>query len=595
MPSSIIRVTTAGSVDDGKSTLLAQLLLQTGALLSDQVDGVGQGSLADALDGLRSEREQGITIDVAHRFTDYDGVRFHFADSPGHVQYTRNMATACAGSHVLLLVVDAAQGPREQTIRHLEIAIKLGVSRIVVAVNKLDLLNYSQEAFSKVASEVESIIKTIKQRQAALELKFIPVSALTNENIARPGAKMKWHSGPTLLDAIKSPVSSTAITDTKEELALLQVQLVQRLESSRLYLGTVTQGSIQQGELLWHRNTKFTITSLYVSGVRQEFAFAGDQVAITVGGEFDIARGDILSAVPIEAHDLYDAELIWLGDKRARKNTNYIIKFGSATSSVQLTRIFSVNSSGTKLGEVSGIETNDLAQANILLGEQFFLQKFSGSHLLSSFVIIDPKDGQTLAVGTINHFLRRSENLKKQDFVVSSDMLREVTGNNPAAVWLTGLSGSGKSTLANKLSQELYRVSKPHFILDGDNLRLGLNRDLGFTDADRNENIRRTSEVARLMLDAGLIVIVAMISPSESDRELAKGIIGANRFKLVYLNTPLEVCELRDSKGLYRKARNGEIPNFTGVTAPYERPRAAVEVGPDMDIVPSEFLEMLGL
>jgi bifunctional enzyme CysN/CysC len=580
MPSEIFKITSAGSVDDGKSTILARLLLDTGSIYDDQLSkNFDPEKIADLLDGLESEREQGITIDVAHRFFDSKTRRYQIADSPGHEQYTRNMATACAGSDALLLVVDATSGLKPQSLHHLEIALRLGIRQIVFAVNKMDLVGFSKKAFEKIRRDVEDHIEARARHFENIEFQILPVSGLKGHNIVRASGKLSWFSGPTLLWALDSmKLADNSKSSIENEQALFQVQHIQRLPGGgRRLLGPIVRGVLKVGDELHSNGSVLTTAGLWSSGQAVKESAEGEQISIEVDKEADIRRGALLSSDRFRPHDQFEADLIWLSNEAGHKSRRYILKSGAKSSSASITRIHQLDlTKDSKSGEIQKVETNQIARANIALAEELDLRPFKHSRHLGSFVLIDPTNGQTAAVGTINFALRRSENVTKHDFQVSPAMLAELTGNNPKVIWFTGLSGAGKSTLANQLSQELFRLGKPHAALDGDNLRFGLNKDLGFIEEDRTENIRRTAETAKLMCDSGLIVLVSLVSPLEKDRRMAREIVDPARFYLVYVDTPLEVCEQRDPKGLYKKARAGEIPNFTGVTAPYEVPLEAI-------------------
>jgi bifunctional enzyme CysN/CysC len=595
MVSPIVRITTAGSVDDGKSTLLAQLLIQSGAVHDDLISDAVKDNYADLLDGLESEREQGITIDVAHRFADLNGQRFHFADSPGHIEYTRNMATACAGSQTLLLVVDVEKGPRDQTFRHLEIAMRLGVQKIIIAVNKMDLVNYDESRFSEVSCTImEHILRTDLSRPRPL-VEAIPVSGIEGTNIVSRGKELDWFKGPSVLDALK--IVASPFDSEEHQEPMFQVQIVQRPGvSGRRYLGPLLQGSLEAGDELWHGMDKVVVDDLRVSGETATKAHAGDQISIGINKEMDLGRGDVLSGSQWALTDQFDVTLIWLSSSKCRKNNRYAFKSGAASGNLTISRIFDDEPSENKpQSEIDSLDVNMIARANVLISKYVALRAFSDSHELASFVLIEPTDGQTVAVGTINSVLQPAKNIARQEYKIEAGSLGELTGNRPQVIWFTGLPGSGKSTLADQVSQELYRRRKPHCVLDGDNLRFGLNSDLGFTDSDRTENTRRTAEVAKLMSDSGLIVLVALVSPSAADRELARSIVGTDTFTLVYVNTPMSTCERRDPKGHYRRARLGELPGFTGVSAPYEMPFGAIEISTEATPDILDFISRLGI
>ena len=585
MPKEIFKITSAGSVDDGKSTILARLLLDTGSILVDQLSkNFDPNKIADLLDGLESEREQGITIDVAYRFFDSKNRRYQMADSPGHEQYTRNMATACAGSDALLLVVDSQTGLKHQTKHHLEIALRLGLREIIFAINKMDLVGYSKKAFEQIKNQIDQHVDSRSGHFENITQQVIPVSGLTGANIIKSSSRLSWFEGPTLMSAMDELTKP----DKQQRDALFQVQYIQRLSGGgRRYLGQVIAGEIQLGQKLTSNQKSFKLTKIFVSGEEATKAQTNDPISIEMDKELDINRGDVFSERTIAAHDQFEVDLIWLSEHKGQKSRKYILKSGSDESTVSISKINQISlETDQKTGERQTVDVNQIIRANITASKPLALEPFTSAPELGRFVLIDPVTGQTIAVGTVNFALRRSKNITKHDFKVTSEQHGEITGNKGQVIWFTGLSGSGKSTLANQLSFELYKESKPHFVLDGDNLRCGINKDLGFTEGDRTENIRRTAEIASLMADAGLIVLVAVISPFEQDRELARETIGESRFTLVFVDTPLEVCEQRDPKGLYKKARAGEIPNFTGIGSGFEPPKEALRAQSIIDLEP---------
>lgn len=572
MPKEIFKITSAGSVDDGKSTILARLLLDTGSIYDDQLSkSFDPSRLADLLDGLESEREQGITIDVAHRFFDSQTRRYQIADSPGHEQYTRNMATACAGSDALLLVVDAQEGPKPQTFHHLEIALRLGIRKIVFAVNKMDTVGYSKQIFTSISDGLEAHLQVRKRLGGQFEFQVIPLSGLKGHNVVRRSSKLSWFSGPTLLEALDG------LSSLEHEQAgtadVFQVQLVQRIPGGgRRYLGRELAGTIEKGTVFDSKIGSLEVKEVFRASTDQRRS-QHESISIELSREIDLDRGALLASALMDSHDQYEVDLIWLSQTFGQKGHLYLLKAGPMTALASITKIHTLDlETNLKNGEAQRIETNHIVRANINLNSELELQPFSQSLTLGSFILISQATGQTVAVGTVNHALRRSENLTRHEFDVSPTNHSGLTGNIPRVYWFTGLSGSGKSTIANQLSGALFEEGMPHAVLDGDNLRLGINRDLGFKLEDRTENIRRTAEIANLMCDAGLIVLVSLVSPMEADREMARQIIGSDRFELVFVDTPIEVCEERDPKGLYRKAREGEIPNFTGINSPFEKP-----------------------
>jgi bifunctional enzyme CysN/CysC len=593
MPLEIFKLATAGSVDDGKSSILARLLLDSENIFKDQIPkDFDPDRIADLLDGLESEREQGITIDVAHRFFDTDTRRYHLTDAPGHSQYTRNMATACAGSHAVLIVLDASQGIKEQTLLHMEIALRLGIRQFVFAINKMDLVRFSKKTYLEIDKVISEHMQARRSLFGEIEFLTIPLSAKKGDNVARKSRPLDWHKGPTLLEAIEG----LKVPRASEESVAFQIQLVQRIANGgRRYLGSLLSGQLSQGQILYCENQKFTLIDVMEASSFADLKQFPRGVSLKIDSDIDLSRGQFFTSEPELPVGQFEADLIWLSDDPGRKHQKYILKAGSAIVPCTVTKVSQITlETNKKSGEIQTIHANEIVRVNMSLAFKIALREYLCNPIRGRFVLIDPKSGGTVGVGTVNFELRRSENVVAQDFSVTPKMLEQLTGNKAQVLWLTGLSGSGKSTLANEISTRLFANNQPHFVLDGDNLRHGINRDLGFTPSDRTENIRRTAEVASLMVDAGLIVLVSMVSPMETDRNMARSIIGEERFTLVYLDTPLEICEKRDVKGLYRKAREGKIPNFTGINAPFETP-----INPEIVIRDSEgfdgILSLLGL
>lgn len=571
MPKEIFRVTSAGSVDDGKSTILARLLLDTGSIYDDQrAKRYDPNKIADLLDGLENEQSQGITIDVAHRFFESDIRRYHLADSPGHEQYTRNMATASTGSDALMLVVDVQSGLKPQTKHHLEIALRLGIKDVIFVINKMDLVKYSESKFVELSRDIEKFLSKRADIFSRFNRSIIPASGLTGANVVNKTKRLSWFTGKTLLETL----DSLELEERQATKTVINIQMVQRAANGgRRYLGRVLSGQVSKGQGLYYRDEVVTVEKLMQGGEDVTQADERSSISLEVGEELDIGRGQLLSTEKLERQDVFEADLIWLSDDRGQRGKRYILNSLSNETGAFITKINALDlDTDSKQGEKSTIETNEITRVQISLANPIWLQCFKDSFDLGRFTLISPATGQTVAVGTVNFALRRSQNIARQNFKVKSKQHAELTGNEPRVIWFTGLSGSGKSTIANQLSKELYKQAKPHYVLDGDNIRLGLNRDLGFSDSDRAENVRRTAEVAKLMCDAGLIVLVTLISPSEDDRQTAKSIIGPSRFTLVHVDTPLEVCEKRDPKGLYKKAREGLLPHLTGLGSAYEMP-----------------------
>ena len=573
MPQDVFRITTAGSVDDGKSTLIARLLLDTHSIPEDQLDATlganaDPSKIADLLDGLESEKEQGITIDVAHRYFDSDTRRYHLSDSPGHEQYTRNMATASAAADAVVLVIDSSAGIKPQTIRHLDIAHRLGIKQFLVVANKIDLVGYSRKTFEALREDVTALFEPYDK--ASWDL--IPASGTLGDGVVRAGRNMRWYQGPTLLqalDALEPVVTEDAATT-------LSLQLVQRQgPRKRRYFASVLSGSVSEGDSLTviPGNTQATVTHLHTQGRPSSQAHVGEQVSFEVSEDRDIERGSLLSTGSnITISHEWNANLIWLESQSGITGRPYLLRCANQQTRVTITKAHLEDASHNKMGETHSLETNNSYQATLSTQSDIAMAPFEIFPALGRFVLINPETGQTAAVGTVNYSLRRSENVHPHSFAVNRGDREGLMGGKGQVLWFTGLSGSGKSTIADQLSQRLQKLGRMHTILDGDSLRTGLTRDLGFTEADRVENIRRTAEVAKLMAEAGLVVLVCLISPYRQDRNNARDIIGADRFSEIHVATDLAVCEDRDPKGLYAKARSGAIPNFTGINAPYEEP-----------------------
>lgn len=573
MPKEIFRVTSAGSVDDGKSTILARLLLDTGSIYDDQISkNFDPNRIADLLDGLESERDQGITIDVAHRFLDSETRRYQIADSPGHEQYTRNMATACSGSDALILVVDATAGLKPQTRLHLEIALRLGIRDIIFVINKIDLIYHSKKTFDQLSVTISTLVSSRADFFTRISHQVIPVSGLLGHNVVKRASQLSWFKGPTLLEALDLLEKRQTPGGPK---TLIAVQYVQRIAGGgRRYLGSVRAGSVAMTQILFANGKEARVRELLASGVPCEAARTGSAVSLELDTEIDLQPGDLISSEVLQPHDQFEVDLIWLSEDKGIKGRKYLLRAGSSQTQASLTKLSQLDlTTNQKRGDLASIAMNEIQRCKVSLSRAVYLSPFLENQETGRFTLVDPHSGNTVAVGTVNFALRRSENIIKHAFKVTPELHAARMGTSPRVFWLTGLPGAGKSTIANALSCELHERGIPHFVLDGDNLRFGINRDLGFTEEERTENIRRTAEIAALMADAGLVVAVALVSPLERDREMAKQIIGEERFRLMYVNTPLEECERRDPKGLYAKARSGHIPNMTGVSSPYEEPK----------------------
>lgn len=580
-----LRFMTCGSVDDGKSTLIGHLLYDAKMLYVDQKkaleiesrisDESGERDYSLLLDGLSAEREQGITIDVAYRFFATDKRSFIVADTPGHEEYTRNMAVAASESELAVLLIDAVRGVREQTMRHLRICRMMGIRDYVFAVNKMDATGYREEVFRKIESELEVLIKEFPEAEAFM----IPVSALKGDNVTGRSENMGWYKGPSLLEYLENAEVSTC----DEDGFVMPVQRVNRFEGKRGLQGNIASGTICMGDevIIYPGEARATVSSVNASGAETDRATKGTAVTLTLSEDIDISRGYVLAKdTELKCADLFEADILWMDEEAMREGKGYLLKLASQKVNVSALKIkYSIDPGSGEHTAQKRIEKNGLACVDFSCHSELVLDAFERHQALGRFILVDKVTGSTAGCGTIKYTLRRSENLKRQIHDITRDARAEALNQRPGTVWFTGLSGSGKSALANELEKLLAQDGRHTMLLDGDNVRLGINKDLGFNDYDRTENIRRVAEISRLLNDAGIIVITAFISPFKEDREMARRIIGEDSFSEVYVSTPLEECERRDKKGLYKKARSGEIPNFTGIGSPYEIPE-----NPDIEI-----------
>ncbi len=571
-------VVTCGSVDDGKSTLLGRLLHDTGAVPDDQLATLAQESrgrpcgpegldLSLLVDGLEAEREQGITIDVAYRQMATAGRRITFADSPGHEQYTRNMVTAASHADAAILLVDARKGLSTQTRRHAAILALLGVRHVALVVNKMDLVGYAP-------SVVDTIVSALAHDHTTLVLTAIPASALSGANVARRVPELAWYRGPTLLEWLES----IQVESAAERPLLLPVQWVNRGAADfRGLAGRIAAGRLRRGDRVAtaRAGQSSTVRRLILGDRDVEEAETGDSVTVVLEEPIDAGRGEVLTdpaALPTVT-DQFVATMVWFDATPLMPHRSYLLRLGTSMVPADVTGL-SYRLGLEKLDRQAAkqLATNEIGRCNIALASAVALAPYRESRGLGRFILIDRATRDTVAAGVIEHPLRRAENIRRQNYDLTPARRAEQKGQRPAIVWFTGLSGSGKSTVANLVDRRLHGMGRHTFILDGDNLRHGLNRDLNFTDVDRIENVRRAAEVARLMADAGLIVLVALISPFRQERALARRIAGDVSFIEAFVDAELAVCEQRDPKGLYAKARQGKIPNFTGIGSPYERP-----------------------
>ncbi len=580
----LLRFITCGSVDDGKSTLIGRMLYEAQLIFEDQVTSLQKDSqkvgtqggdidFALLVDGLAAEREQGITIDVAYRFFNTDRRKFIVADTPGHEQYTRNMVTGASTADVAIILVDASQGILTQTKRHSFITSLLGIEHVVLAVNKMDLVDYDQGVFDKICNDYESLRQFFNFKSVTQ----IPVSALKGDNVIERSIKMHWYQGPTLLGFLETVAVREALSDHSFR---FPVQWVNRPNADfRGFSGTVVAGSIQRGDQIraLPSGQQAAISDIVLFDQSLDAALTDQAVTLTLDREIDLSRGDLIVSAqnPCEVSDQFEAELVWMDTEEGFIGRSYLMQLGSSKANATLTDIkfkYDINSFEHLSGR--SLNLNEIAQVQINLDTAIPFEPYSDCPSLGSFVLIDRYSNATIAAGMIRFGLRRATNVHQQALTVDRAAREKLAVHKGRVVWLTGLSGAGKSTIANATESLLHHQGYRTYILDGDNIRLGLSKDLGFSDADRIENIRRIAEVAKLMMDAGIVVITAFISPFRAERDMARSLIGSEDFMEVFVDTPLDVAESRDPKGLYQKARRGALPNFTGIDSDYQAPTA---------------------
>jgi len=585
----LLRFITCGSVDDGKSTLIGRLLYDSKLIYDDQLaalenDTKKHGTQGDKIDfallvdGLAAEREQGITIDVAYRFFSTEKRKFIVADTPGHEQYTRNMATGASTADLAVILIDARRGVLTQTRRHSYIVSLLGIRHVVVAVNKMDLVDFSESRFDAIEAEYRAFANDLGFESIVC----IPLSALDGDNITGKSARTSWHNGPALLPYLET---IEVRGDAAAKPFRMPVQWVNRPNLDfRGFSGTIASGSVKPGDEI------VVVPSAKRSKVKSIVTMDGDldearpdmAVTITLEDEIDISRGDVICAgnVPAEQTDQFAAHLLWMADEKLYTGRQYYLKTANrivTATATELKHKVNVNT----LEHMSGksLELNEVGFCNFSLSAPIAFDSYKDNRKTGSFILIDKRSNATIGAGLIEFSLRRAQNVHWQDLDIDKAARATAKHQRPCVLWFTGLSGSGKSTVANLVEKRLHDLGRHTYTLDGDNVRHGLNKDLGFTNADRVENIRRVAETAKLMADAGLITCVSFISPFQSERRMARELMADGEFIEVYISTPLEVCEQRDVKGLYGKARRGEIKNFTGIDSPYEAPeRAEIDV-----------------
>ena len=579
----LLRFITCGSVDDGKSTLIGRLLHDTKLLLDDQVatlasdsrkHGTQNGELDFALlvDGLAAEREQGITIDVAYRFFGTERRKFIVADCPGHEQYTRNMATGASTADLAVVLVDARKGLLTQTRRHSYIVSLLGIRHVVLAVNKMDLVDYEQGVF-------DAIVEGYRELAAQLgipHVQAIPLSALKGDNMIAASDAMPWYAGPSLLEYLETVQVEQGSTDAAFR---LPVQWVNRPNQDfRGFAGTLVGGRVAVGDevAVLPSGRRSTIARIVTADGDLADAGEGQAVTLTLADEVDASRGDVIAAAssPPEVADQFAAHLLWMGDERLLPGRPYLLKIGARTVGASVTEIkHKIDVNTQEHLAAKHLELNEVAYCNLHLDQPVAFEAYADNRTLGGFILIDRQTNATVAAGTLDFALRRAGNIHWQHMDVDKQARARIKHQQPRCLWFTGLSGAGKSTIANLVEKRLLAMGQHTYLLDGDNVRHGLNKDLGFTDEDRVENIRRVAEVAKLMTDAGLIVLVSFISPFRAERDMARALFAEGEFLEVFVDTPLAVAEQRDVKGLYAKARAGQLRNFTGIDSPYEAPQ----------------------
>lgn len=578
----LLRIITCGSVDDGKSTLIGRLLHDAGAVPDDQIAAMvrdssrmghagGATDYALLLDGLVAERDQGITIDVAYRYFATAQRKFIVADAPGHEQYTRNMVTGASTADVAIVLVDAQKGVLTQTRRHSNLVALLGIQTVVLAVTKMDRVDWAQERFEAIAAEYGRMAEALGLRSVVA----IPVAGLTGDNVVAPSSRIGWYQGPTLLACLET---LPCRTDTGEERFRMPVQGVVRPHADyRGYSGLISAGRVRSGDTVRVQPsgqvTRVATIDTFDGPLDQ--AGAGQSVTLTLEDERDVTRGDIIVAAdaPLEVADQFEATIVWMDEHALLPGRVYDLKLGTMTVPAQVTDIrHQVNVNTLEKLAARTLEQNAIGVVHLSLGREIAFAPYPEDQTLGGFILIDRETRATLGAGMIAFALRRAANVHRQALTVARDDRARLKGQKPTVVWLTGLSGAGKSTIANELDRLLLAEGRHTALIDGDNLRHGLCRDLGFTEADRVENVRRAAETARLMADAGLIVLVSLISPFRADRDAARALMDEGEFLEVFVDVPLAVAERRDPKGLYAKARTGDLANFTGISSPYEPP-----------------------
>jgi bifunctional enzyme CysN/CysC len=581
----LLRFITCGSVDDGKSTVIGRLLYETKMVFEDQLAAIeadskrwgtqgGEIDFALLVDGLAAEREQGITIDVAYRFFSTDRRKFIVADTPGHEQYTRNMVTGASTADVAVILIDARKGVLTQTRRHSYLASLIGIRKVVLAVNKMDLVGYAEAAYRGIDADYRAFAAQI----GLLDITTIPLSALKGDNMTTPSERMSWYTGPTLMAFLET----AEVDEARLQAGALRlpVQWVNRPNLDfRGFCGMVASGSVRPGDRVrvLPSGRESRVARIVTLEGDRALAVAGESVTITLEDEVDVSRGDVISAAdaPAEVADQFECDIVWMAEEPMLPGRPYLLKIGTRTVGATVTETkYKVNVNTLERLAAKKLELNEIGVCNIALDRPVAFDAYRDNRDTGGLILIDRLSNSTVGAGMLHFALRRSHNIHLQHVDIDKAARSSLMRQKPAVLWFTGLSGAGKSTIANLVEKRLYAMGRHSYLLDGDNVRHGLNKDLGFTEADRVDNIRRVAEVARLMVDAGLIVITAFISPFRAERDMARRLLGDGEFIEVHVDTPLEVAEQRDVKGLYAKARRGELANFTGIDSPYEAPES---------------------
>ena len=600
---SLLRFMTCGSVDDGKSTLIGRLLYESKMIFEDQIITLkadskkfgtqgGDLDLALLVDGLAAEREQGITIDVAYRFFSTDRRKFIVADAPGHEQYTRNMVTAASTVDLAVILIDARKGVLPQTRRHSYIVSLLGIQKVILAINKMDEVEFAQETFDSILKDYRRFAEQI----GLADIVAIPISALKGDNVTESSLHTPWYDGPTLMEELES-------IEIEEELLgrpfRMPVQWVNRPDQYfRGFAGMIASGVVRKGDRVkaLPSGQESRVTRIVTQDGDRDRGVIGQSVTLTIEHEIDISRGDVLvnADSPASVADQFQATLIWMHEEPMLPGRLYLMKIGTCTAGATITSLkYKVNVNTLEHLAAKKLDLNEIGVCNLGLDRQIPFDRYTENRETGGFILIDRLTNDTVGAGLIQFALRRADNIHWQALDVNKTARAKLQGQKPCVLWFTGLSGAGKSTIANLVEKRLLSARKHTYLLDGDNIRHGLNKDLGFTDADRVENIRRVAEVARLMVDAGLIVLVSFISPFRSERRMARDLVAPGEFIEVFVDTPLAEAEKRDTKGLYRKARRGELRHFTGIDSPYEAPEHAEIHIDTMATTPDEAVDLI--